>query len=74
MRLALRAGIVRAGDAETVRAATRDAWRRVADEAAVPPPVLDDLLWERGRDDPDLLGSAGGDVHEPPRPEGTLFY
>ena len=74
MRLALRAGIVGPGDAETVRAATREAWRRVAEEAGVTPALLDDLLWERGRDEPDLLGSAGGDVREPPRPDGTVFY
>jgi hypothetical protein len=74
MRLALRAGIVLPGEAEDVRAATREAWRRVAEEADVPPPVLDDLLWERGSDQPDLVGTAGGDVFEPPRPDGTLFY
>lgn len=74
MRLALRAGLVRDGDAERVREATRDAWRRVADAAAIEPPVLDDLLWELGRDDPDLVGSDAGDLTEPPRPPGTLFY
>jgi hypothetical protein len=74
MRLALRAGLVAPGEADAVRAATRDAFRRVAEEADMPPPVLDDLLWERGREDPDLLGMAGGDLREPPRPEGTVFY
>ena len=74
MRLALRAGLVPMGEAEEVRAATREAWKRVADLAGVSPPVLDDLLWERGREDPDLVGSDAGDVREPPRPEGTFFY
>jgi hypothetical protein len=74
MRLALRAGLVQPGDAETVRAATRDALRRLAEEAGISPPILDDLLWERGREDPDLLGTAGGDLSEPPRPAGTVFY
>ncbi len=74
MRLALRTGLVRGGEVEQVRAATRAAWKRVAEEAEVSPPLLDDLLWERGREDPDLLGAAAGDVREPPRPEGTLFY
>jgi hypothetical protein len=74
MRLALRAGLVRGGEVEQVRAATRMAWKQVAEQAEVSPPLLDDLLWERGREDPDLLGAAAGDVREPPRPEGTLFY
>jgi hypothetical protein len=75
MRLALRAGLVHPGPAETVRAATRDAFKRVAAEAGIEPPLLDDLLWELGRRDPDLLGTAGGhDLVEPPRPEGTTWY
>jgi hypothetical protein len=44
-------------------------------EAGLEPPLLDDLLWERGRRDPDLLGTAGGaDLREPPRPQGTIWY
>jgi hypothetical protein len=74
MRLALRSGLVEPGEAEEVRAATRAAWKRVADEAGISPPVLDDLLWERGRDDPDLVGVEGGDVREPPRPAGMHWY
>ncbi len=74
MRLALRAGLVEPGRVEAVRAATRDAFKRVAVEAEISPPVLDDLLWELGRDDPDLLGSAAGDLREPPRPEGTTYW
>jgi hypothetical protein len=74
MRLALRCGLVEPGSAEEVRAATRTAWKRVADRAGVSPPVLDDLLWERGRDDPDLLGAQAGDLREPPRPGDTVFY
>jgi hypothetical protein len=36
--------------------------------------VLDDLLWEKGRDDADLLGNEAGDLSEPPRREGVVFY
>ncbi|HKG36643.1 MAG TPA: hypothetical protein VKA89_09430 [Solirubrobacterales bacterium] len=76
MRLALRAGLVApSGDPGAVRAATREAFRRVAQEAGIEPPVLDDLLWQLGREDPDLLGTAGGaELREPPRPEGTVWY
>ncbi|MGH2923758.1 MAG: hypothetical protein ACRDKH_07005, partial [Solirubrobacterales bacterium] len=75
MRLALRAGLVEPGDdVERVRAATRDAFKAVAEEAEIPPPVLDDLLWERGREDPDLIGIDAGDLHEPPRRPGVHFY
>lgn len=75
MRLALRSGLVApSDDVEAVRAATRDAFREVADLAEIPPPVLDDLLWERGREDPDLVGSEAGDLREPPRRPGVHFY
>jgi hypothetical protein len=80
MRVALRCGLVEpTGDLEALRAAARDAWRSVAQAADAPVPLLDDLLWERGRDDPDLLGSAGADRHgpgltEPPRPLGEIRY
>jgi hypothetical protein len=75
MRLALRSGLVHPGPAEQLRTATRAAFGRVAAEAGLAPPLLDDLLWERGREDPDLLGTAGGaDLWEPPRPEGTVWY
>ena len=74
MRLALRSGIVRPGPRDEVRAATRSALKEVADEAGIPPPVLDDLLWELGRDDPDLLGVAAGDLREPPRDPGSHWY
>jgi hypothetical protein len=74
MRLALRSGLVEPGDTEAVREATRDAFKRVAAKAGIPPPLLDDLLWERGREDPDLLGTEGGDLTEPPRREGVVFY
>lgn len=74
MRLALRAGLVEPGEAEQVRRDTRAALKALAEEAEVPPPVLDDLLWERGRRDPDLLGTAGGEHEAPPRPAGTFFY
>jgi hypothetical protein len=74
MRLALRSGLVAEGDTETVREETRNAFKQVAENSGIAPPVLDDLLWERGREDPDLLGNEAGDLQEPPRPEGTLFY
>ena len=75
MPLALRSGLVEPSEAvEEVRAATRDALREVADLAELPPPLLDDLLWERGRDDPDLLGRDAGDLREPQRRPGIHFY
>jgi hypothetical protein len=74
MRLALRAGLVSEGPVEEVRTATRDAFAAVAEAAEIPPPVLDDLLWELGREDPDLLGSDAGDLTEPARMPGAHFY
>jgi hypothetical protein len=74
MRLALRSGLVEQGEVEEVREATRDAFKEVADQAGISPPVLDDLLWEKGREDPDLIGDEAGDVSEPPRREGVVFY
>lgn len=75
MRLALRSGLVRPGPVEAVRAATREALKRVAGAAEVEPPLLDDLLWELGKGNADLLGTAGGeDLLEPPRPAGTIWY
>ena len=75
MRLALRSGLVRPGEPEILRAATRAAFKRVSEEAGIEPPLLDDMLWELGKRDPDLLGSAGGaELHAPSRPEGTLYY
>jgi hypothetical protein len=74
MRLALRSGLVREGPVGEVRAATRDAFKDVAERAGIAPPVLDDLLWELGRDDPDLVGRDVGDIREPDRPPGTVWY
>jgi hypothetical protein len=74
MRLALRSGLVGRGEVEEVRAATRDAFKQVAERAEISPPLLDDLLWERGREDPDLLGREGGDVREPPRARDVDYY
>jgi hypothetical protein len=74
MRLALRSGLVSGGEVEEVRAATRAAFKQVAERAGISPPVLDDLLWERGREDADLLGDEAGDLREPPRREGVHFY
>jgi hypothetical protein len=73
MRLALRSGLVAPGALDEVRAATREAFKRVASAVDVSPPLLDDLLWERGRDDPDLLG-ATVDVAEPEREPGSTWY
>ena len=74
MRLALRSGLVGEADVDQVREETMKAFKTVAEQAKVSPPVLDDLLWERGREDPDLLGTEGGDLQEPPRREGVVFY
>jgi hypothetical protein len=74
MRLALRSGLVAPGDLEAVRAGTRAGFKAVAAEAGVSPPFLDDLLWELGRDDPDLLGRDAGDIHEPPRDPDSAWY
>jgi len=75
MRVALRSGLVEPAPAEELRAATRGALKRLAEEAGLSPPLLDDLLWELGRSDADLLGTAGGaDLREPPRPPGTVWY
>jgi hypothetical protein len=74
MRLALRSGLVDPGDLDEVRGATREAFKRVAAATAIPPPELDDMLWELGRADPDLLGSAAGDLREPPRDPGSAWY
>jgi hypothetical protein len=74
MRLALRSGLVEQGDVDEVREATLKAFKGVAEEAGISPPVLDDLLWEKGREDPDLIGDEAGDLAEPPRREGVVFY
>jgi hypothetical protein len=74
MRIALRSGLVAPGALDTVRAATRAAFKRVAAEAGVEVPVLDDLLWELGREDPDLLGAEGGDLREPERDPAVAWY
>ncbi len=74
MRLALRSGLVEPGDLASVRAATRDAFKRVANASEISPPVLDDMLWELGRLDPDLLGTAAGDLQEPGREASSSWY
>ena len=74
MRLALRSGLVEPGEREEVRARTRDAFRLVAERSGISPPLLDDLLWELGRDDPDLLGTDGGDLREPERDPAAHWY
>lgn len=74
MRLALRSGLIPPGPLDQVRAATRAAFKRQSELTGIPPTVLDDLLWERGRLDADLLGRGGGDLHEPPRRVGVHFY
>lgn len=74
MRLALRCGLVEPAGLDEVRAATRAALKELAAEAGLPPPILDDLLWDRGRDDPDLLGAEAGDLAEPPREPASAWY
>ena len=73
MRLALRSGLIEPAGLDEVRAATRDAFKRVATDVEIPPPELDDMLWELGRDDPDLLGAVA-DVREPPRDPESSWY
>ena len=74
MRLALRSGLVAPGELDEVRSATRDAFRDLADRSGLSPPVLDDMLWELGRDDPDLLGHSAGDLREPERDPDSAWY
>jgi hypothetical protein len=74
MRLALRSGLVEPGPLDDVRAGTRAALKSLAQQAGLAPPVLDDLLWELGRNNPDLLGSAAGDLAEPPRDPASAWY
>ena len=74
MRLALRSGLVAQGERDEVRAATRDAFKRIAELTEIPPPVLDDMLWELGRADSDLLGSVAGDLSEPGRDPESSWY
>jgi hypothetical protein len=74
MRLALRSGLVPEGDVEQVREQTREAFKQVAEQAKIPPTLLDDLLWQKGREDPDLIGDDAGDLHEPERREGVVYY
>jgi len=74
MRIALRSGLVPEGPLERVRPATRSALKAVAVAAGVSVPVFDDLLWELGRDNPDLLGNAAGDLREPPRHLDSDWY
>jgi len=57
-----------------VRSATRAALRELAAAAGISPPVLDDMLWELGRDDSDLLGAEAGDIREPPRDLESTWY
>jgi Potential Queuosine, Q, salvage protein family len=73
MRLALRSGLVEPADLGAVRAGTRDAFKRVALEAGISPPELDDMLWELGRSEPDLLGTVA-DVREPSRDPRSDWY
>ncbi len=74
MRLALRSGLVAEGSLQDVRANTRAAFKRVATTAEIERPILDDLLWELGRDDRDLLGREAGDVTEPARDPASAWY
>lgn len=74
MRLALRSGLVAPAGLDSVRAETRTVFKRIAAAAEIAVPVLDDMLWERGREDPDLLGNEGGDLREPPRDPQSAWY
>jgi hypothetical protein len=74
MRLALRSGLVEPGPLDDVRERTRIAFSRLATASGIPVPTLDDLLWELGREDPDLLGREAGDLREPPRDPSSSWY
>ena len=74
MRLALRSALVAEGSLAEVRSGTRGALKRLALVTGLSPPVLEDLLWELGRDDPDLLGRAAGDIREPARDQSSAWY
>jgi hypothetical protein len=74
MRLALRSGLVAVGPLDQVRADTRVALKGLADAAGMTPPVLDDLLWELGRHDPDLIGADAGELREPERDPESHWY
>jgi hypothetical protein len=74
MRLALRSGLVAQGSLSEVRSATRAALKEVARKAGISPPILDDMLWELGRENPDLLGRVAKDLREPPRDPDSAWY
>ena len=74
MRLALRSGLVAPGTLDEVRGSTRTALKELAIASGVSPPVLDDMLWELGRDDPDLLGAEAGALREPARDPAASWY
>jgi len=74
MRLALRSGLVGPGSLAEVRESTVEGFAAVARRAGISPPILDDLLWELGRDDSDLLGTEGGDLSEPGRDPSSDWY
>ena len=74
MRLALRSGLVPEGPLAEVRASTRAAFKELASAARMAPPVLDDMLWELGRNDPDLLGTEAGELREPARDPASAWY
>jgi hypothetical protein len=74
MRLALRSGLVAEGPLDQVRTATRAALKKLASRSEISPPVLDDMLWELGREDENLLGSDAGNLSEPPRDPASAWY
>jgi len=74
MRLALRSGLVAPGALDEVRAATRVVFKDLATETGIAPPVLDDMLWELGREDPNLLGNRAGELREPERDPDSAWY
>jgi hypothetical protein len=74
MRLALRSGLVEPGPLVDVRSATRVAMKALAATAEISPPILDDMLWELGRNNPDLLGREAGELTEPPRNPESAWY
>ena len=72
MRLALRSGLVEQGDVEEVRAATRDAFRQVADGPGSRRRCSTICSGSGAGRTPTCSGAEAGDLREPPRrPAGT---
>ena len=74
MRLALRSGLGPPGLPRRGAPGHPAGVQAGRGRVGIAPPVLDDMLWELGVDDPDLLGAQGGDLDEPPRDPASDWY